>query len=345
MKIQKRKPAYQIIKEKIKEDIFSSKLIGLSESQIIHKFGVSNTTARKVLNDLEEEGLIERKVGKGSSVILNKEKEIKEVGAIFFDIYDPREPYISGVLEGIEEKSKSKNYNLHIFTTRHNSISKNKNFSIYHIITKRKIDGFFILSPIPSYDIELLLNEKIPFVSVSNDYYEYNIPTVLFDSREIIKKIGKDLLEMNYRKIGIITGPKGERGITRGSDYFLTGYKEFLQENNLSYNKEFFLPAEYSEEEGYKKTEKLYSLGNEKPDAIIVTSYIFSKGVLKFIQEKNDWEPFIVLFSEKEIDSPYYIYVSCKRLGEAAFDLLEKNINKLNGEVEKIFIPFEVRRR
>lgn len=345
MKIKKRRPVYQVIKEKIKEGIFSSKLTDLSESQIIHKFGVSNTTARKVLNDLEEEGLIERKAGKGSSVVFNKEKEIKEVGVIFFDIYDTGNPYISNILQGIEEKSKSKNYNLHIFTTRHNSISKNKNLSIYHIITKRKIDGLFILSPIPPCDIELLVDEKIPFVSVGNDYYKYNIPTVLFDYKGTMKEIGSDLLEMNYRKIGVITGPRGEKGIMRGSDYFLIGYKEFLKENNLPYNKQLFLTIEkYNEEVGYKTAEYLYSLGNERPDAIIVTSYITGKGISKFIQGKKDWQPFVILFSEKEITSPYYIFTPYNILGKSAFELLGRYINKGNEKAEKITVPFEIRK-
>ena len=64
----RKKPAYIKIKEIIREQIFSShgKAHFLSESQIIGDFRVSATTARKVLDELQNEGLVERKVGKGS---------------------------------------------------------------------------------------------------------------------------------------------------------------------------------------------------------------------------------------------------------------------------------------
>jgi len=70
IRTEKREPLYKGIKEVLKNDILKRKIGLLSESKIIHQFKVSSTTARRVLNELEEEGFIERKVGKGSIVVL-----------------------------------------------------------------------------------------------------------------------------------------------------------------------------------------------------------------------------------------------------------------------------------
>jgi DNA-binding GntR family transcriptional regulator len=57
-RIEKRRPIIYIeIKEILKKEILSGRLNLLSESKIIHQFKVSSTTARRVLNDLEEEGV------------------------------------------------------------------------------------------------------------------------------------------------------------------------------------------------------------------------------------------------------------------------------------------------
>lgn len=68
----KKDSLYYQIQEEIKEDIQNLKLKEgdkiMSESEICNHYGVSRITAKRALNDLEEEGYIKRIPGKGSFV-------------------------------------------------------------------------------------------------------------------------------------------------------------------------------------------------------------------------------------------------------------------------------------
>jgi LacI family transcriptional regulator len=306
-RIEKRRPIIYIeIKEILKKEILSGRLNLLSESKIIHQFKVSSTTARRVLNDLEEEGLIERKVGKGSIIVLPSEKEIKELWVIFFDIYDPNQPFISEIVKGIEENSRIKRYYLHLYTTRESSISSNHNSSLYHIITKRKIDGLFILSPISEKDINFLKKERMPFVVIGNIYSNTKAITITFDYEKAIKDICGALWEYGYKKIAIVTGPKEERGIKRAGYFCLLSYKKFLKEKGIFYNDKLVKEIEDKKEDGYRIMEEFYLLNKEeRSEAIIITNFKASEGALRFT--KDDWKVFIVPFTDEDIKYPFYV--------------------------------------
>jgi len=328
---------YKEIKGIIKNDILNGKIYLLSESKIIHKFKVSSTTARRVLNELRDEGFIERKVGKGSIIILPSEKKLKELGIIFFNIYDPNQPFISEIIKGIEENSKFKNYHLHIYTTRESAISKNQSFSLYYILTRRKIDGLFILSPISKDDIIFLKKERIPFVVIGNIYSDLKVTTITFDYERGIKNVGKILFRYGYKKIALVTGPKEKNGIKRGGYFCLLGYKKFLKEKGILYNSKLIKEVEnIIEGIGYKIMEEFYMLDKkERPEAIIITNSEISKEALKFF--KDDWKVFIVPFTDKDINHPLYVKFNYYEVGKKAFDLLEKKIEEgIESKKEKI---------
>lgn len=343
-KTKEKKPAYQKIKERLKEDILLGKLKkSLSESQVIYQFKVSPTTARRVLNELEDEGLLERKVGKGSIVISPSENSIKELGVIFFDIFSPNQPFVFELVKGIEEKSVRKNYQLHLYTTRNKPISQNHKSSLFYLITKRKIDGLFILSPIPSSDILFFQKEKIPCVVVGNNYPDIEVPTVMFDSKKAIKEIGIKLLKYGYKKIGLITGPKKKNGIQRSGFFDFLGYKEFLKENNRDYDEKLVKEKEHSEEQGYSAMKEFYILSQkDRPDAVIVASPPAGKGALRFVEENKDWQPFLFSYADEEINCPSYVLVPYKEEGKYAFELLEKQMKDYSAKPEKILVPLKI---
>jgi DNA-binding LacI/PurR family transcriptional regulator len=338
-------PLYRRVKDILKEQILHSpgKINYLSERELISNFNVGITTARKVLNELEEEGLIERKVGKGSIVVHFSERQTKELGVIFFDIFDPCLPFISEIVKGIEEKAKDKNYHLHLYTTRNKSISQNHHSSLFYLVNRRKIDGLFILSPIPLSDILFFQKERIPCVVVSNNYPDTEVSTVMFDHKETIKETGNKLLGLGYKKIGLVTGPTTEGGILRSAYFDISGYKEFLKENDIAYKEDMVKEKEYSEEEGYRALKEFYLMPKKKrPDAIIIASSPASKGALRFVEECKDWQPFIIPFSDEEAVHPCHIPVSYKKLGEVAFTLLERQMEDHYFRPERVFVPLQM---
>jgi len=338
----KRRPIYEKIEVILKEEIMEKKTKFLSESYIIGRFKVSNTTARKVLDRLEEKGLIERKVGIGSIVVNREREKIKEIGILFFDIFQPDRPFISQMIKGIEKEAKEKKYHLHLYTTRGKSFLRYNNNAFYHLLTRREIDGVIILSPISSSDIRFLKKEKIPFV-VTQNYYSYlNVPTVLFDYKKSIKKICEELLKKGYKKIGVITGPKGAEGIKRSRDFILKGYKEFLKENGLPFHRQLFKEREYLEIEGYKAMKEFYSLPEyKKPDLVLIFSSLLSTGAKNFLENNEEWKPIVISFVEEKIEHSNTIFIPYEELGRIVFKLLEEQIKENRIISNRIFIPLE----
>lgn len=335
-------PIYQEIKDVLREGIMLNQTELLSESRIIHSFKVSNITARRVLNELEEEGLLERKVGVGSIVIPFSEKKAKDLGVIFSHIYDPRQSYISEIVKGIEERAQDKGYHLHLYTTRNRPIGRNHHSTLFHLISRKKIAGLLLLSSLPISDLKFLQRERIPLVVTSNDYLTMKVSTVLFDYKKGIKGVGKRLLKLGYRRMGVITGPKGKGDIQRSGDFVLAGYQEFLKEHNLPYDERLFKAREHCEEEGYQAMAEFYHLPEkDRPQAIIASSNRGGRGALKFIKENNDWQPFIILHTEEEMDSPPYVFAPYKEMGRTAFNLLEKHMEDYTAKQEKILVPLK----
>lgn len=338
-KLKEKTPIYARIKQELKEDILAGETKIFSEREIIYKYNVSNTTARRVLNELEDEGLLERKRGYGSIVRTPGKSLNKELGIVFFNIYDSREPFISGIVKGIEEKAREENYHLHIYTTREKPILSNKNSLFYHLISKRKIDGLIILSPLSLADVRFFVKERIPVVSVYN-VYPIDISSVSFNFKDAIKDICEILWSSGKRKIAVVTGAEGKEGIKRSREYVIEGYKEFLGSKGIRCEDGLIKENVITQEDGYKIMEEYHSLSEDKrPDAIIFVSVMAGEGALRFKYSDN-WKPLVIPCVDRYISYPFYIYLPYEKLGGVAFELLKKQI--IERKTEKIFLPVEV---
>jgi DNA-binding LacI/PurR family transcriptional regulator len=345
METVKSKPAYVRIREILRERILSSDTpVGvLSESRIIADFKVSATTAKKVLDELEDEGLVERKVGKGSFVIQSSEKSIKEFGILFFDIYNPQSPFINDIVRGIEERARFEHHYLHLYTTRNRPISENLSSSLFHLISKRKIDGLFLVSPLPADDLEFFRRHAVPFVSVSNCYVGANIPTVLFDHAAMLKGIAGRLLDLGCTRISLITGPRRNNGILRSGHFAFSGYREFLKKNALPYNAALAPEGEHSPEYGYRTMEQFALLPErERPHAVIAVSPPAAKGALKFLETHRAWRPLVIPYSDEKETYPRYVFAPFQKMGEAAFELLVKCLREPSTSTETVLVPLQL---
>lgn len=327
----KRTPKYILIRDALKEEIFDGRLEFISESRIIQRFGVSASTAMKVLNCLKDEGLLVRKVGKGSIVNHPSRKKAKEIGILFFDMYDARDAFISEVVAGFERRARGKNYHLHFYTTRAKSLTGNDSAFSY-LVLNRKIDGLLVLSPIPAADISFFKEKKLPFVVVNNKYTSIEINMVAFDHEQIIYEVCAALKRRGHTKMGLIAGPMGKKEIQRTSDRTIRGYKQFFKDNLLPYNENYIQSRDYAEADGYEMMERFFSLPEqERPGAVIVSNISAGPGIRRYL-ERNPWKPEAVFYSSNSAEHPNSVQFPYDSLGKAAFDILEKQINSYHSE-------------
>jgi DNA-binding transcriptional regulator YhcF (GntR family) len=314
------KPKYVKIKEIIKEEIEGRRINILSEREIIHRFNVSSITARRVLNELEDEGYIERKVGKGSIVI---ERELNDIGIIFYSFKEPGSFFIHQVIEGIEEKAEKNNYHLHLYTTRKKSITETKN-TLYHLLNKNKFKGLIILSPLPENDIKFLKENKIPFVVIANYYPGIDCSYVIYDYKGVTREICERLYKKGARKIGIVISEKGEYGAKRSGDLIYDGYREFLNRKDIK--EEIVIETK----DGVNINEILENI--RKVDFMIigdmkVSDMIIDKGI-----NGN-----FVLYTYKE-GYGRCVFFSFKEYGRIGFDVIDRI---MKGEKENIKIKLK----
>jgi len=315
------KPKYVEINERLRKEIENNRIKVLSERHIIHKFNVSSITARRVLNDLEDEGYIERKVGKGSIVI----EKINEVGVISYDIREAFNSFIPEIIEGIEEEAEKERYYIHLYTTRRKSIIQTKS-SLYHLIDKRKLSGVLILSPLPEDDIRFLKERDIPFVVIANYYPDIKCSYVIYDYKGITKQICRMLYRRGKRRIGILISQKGEYGTKRSGDLMYEGYEGFLKEEGIK-------DGTILEMKGRINMRELID-AMKKVDSMIIGSTIVSDNVLRRKMGGN-----FILYTHKDVDDPRVVYFPLKDYGKIGFDVLNRLIKGEKGDIKVILKP------
>jgi len=324
MKTGKRIPAYQRIKNTLRTAILDGNQATLSESLIIRRFAVSSATAGRVLNELEDEGLVERKVGKGSVVNRPADKAIKEFGAVFFDIYTAQDLFVSDIVRAIEEKAKDVHFHLHLYTTRARRIANSPDSSLHHLIVQRRIDGLFLLSPLPVEDVRFLLDSRIPCVALANRYPGLPIPSVTSDFAPAVLVAGRRLLAMGHRRIGLVTGPAQTSDIERGRDFMMTAYRSLLEHLHLPNDSALLQKTDLSEPGGRQAMAAWHQLpAGQRPQAVFVTGVKQSAGVSAYLKEHSDWQPLIVAMADRHGDFAVYLFSSSDALGRAAYDLMQ----------------------
>lgn len=343
MKTRQTIPAYQRIKSVLRAEILDGKQETLSESRIIRRFDVSSATARRVLNELEDEALLVRKVGKGSVVQRPSDKTIKELGAVFFDIFSVQDMFVGDIIRAIEEKAKAVHFHLHLYTTRARGIANSPDLSLHHLIVQRRIDGLFLLSPLPVEDVRFLLDTRIPCVALANRYPDLPIPSVTSDFTPAVLNAGRRLLAMGHRRIGLVSGPAQPSNIESGRNFMMTAYQSLLEHLHLPDNSELLQKTDLSESGGHQAMTAWYQLpADQRPQAMLVTSVKQSLGVHAFLNEHPDWRPFAIYMAEQHDDFAVYLFSSSDALGRAAYDLIQAYIQSLSVPPPSIQVPVEL---
>lgn len=342
MAVCKRIPVYQSILDNLKQQILSAppKIHFLSESKIINDFNVSATTARKVLDELEHLGLVKREQGRGSIVISPNEKQVKDFAAIFFKMYDPKAIFISDIILGIHEKMQNKTGIFHLLCTGNQPIGKNNTSTINYLVTHHKIQGLFILSPIHEQDIRFFIQERMPFVILSNKYTGIEVPCVIPDYRKVIFNICDWLTQSGCLKIGFITSLRCPKKIQKSGDFIYSAHREFLEQKGLPFREDFFKEKGTEEKEGYRAMSEFFAMpSGNRPQAIVVTQADIARGAMHFMEEKQ-WHPVLIPFAEQPINYPHYVLGNFRQMGIAAFNLMERQIQEQRFLNETVMVPF-----
>ncbi|MFH0796257.1 MAG: GntR family transcriptional regulator [Candidatus Omnitrophota bacterium] len=324
-----------------------------TDREICRLFKVSQPTARSALAILVKERLLKRISSRGTFVQKGAGNTIKRK-SMAIGVISPLEsdyPHVLGI-KGIENVAGK--YGYHIILSDFGLNEESNEIAGYEklpelveSLKRRKVDGIVIISLFKKEDYEApqcLQTPDVPFVLINWSITKPAISSVIADYEDGAYKAVLHLLDLGYKTIGFIGGPKDRKA---NIDRF-NGYKKALAERKIEYKPEFVYPEnpDFDEKSGYETTTKILRL-KELPRAIFAVTDALALGALNAIKDSGLKVPediALVGFDNlplsthtrptlTSVTQPYY------ELGVNAMTLLQEKIAGNNNYPVKMLIP------
>lgn len=231
------RPMYQVLKGDLELEIREGRLkpgqLVPSESALIARYQVSSTTARRCLDELEGEGLLERKRGKGTYVsalagMLNKDR----VAVVVKDLLSLTHPFLATVVGTLELALERAGAHVVIVRARFGEDSADPAAHLLDLLEHEGIEHAFILSNMPLRMIEPLLERGIKCLGVNTRYQDDRIPHISMNFGESVLRSLRELALRGHRSIAILTQeiPMAEVGVLNSASLLAKAYGEIRQE-------------------------------------------------------------------------------------------------------------------
>jgi LacI family transcriptional regulator len=256
-----------------------------------------------------------------------KLKTSKSIGVIFPDIENP---FFLRFIKKVEELAYDKGYSVILCITEHDT-KKEKEY--IKTLQGKLVDGYIVIptSSMRSKEYEeLFIGENVIFVDRNSNIR--NEICIKLDNIKASKMVVDYFVGLGHRRIGIINIPLN---ITPGIERF-EGYRIALKDNNIEFDPELIMNADYSIENAYQKTKELMELKN-RPTAIYSTGILTSVGCLKYLVNATIKIPEDVSFigidelydySELLMNKPTVIKQPVEEFAIKAIYLLQKKMGK-----------------
>lgn len=326
----------------IKAKIASGKLrVGdqlTSQNELANEYSVSLITIKKALADLNREGVIYTRIGKGSFVSNTATHvDFTKLKTIGFVLKDLESPFFSRILASVEKKLSEEKYNLLLSST---AGKEDREESMIQHFLEIGVNGLIIASMsreyIASPIIRKLHEEKFPYVVVSYIADE-DISYVGTDHEQGAFIATQHLIKLDYKKIGYINGIHGEKGSLLGN-LRKKGYLAALKQYNVAYNPDyeymFQLRGEWNDyQSGYEIGVQFVNSSN-RPEALFAFDDLSALGFEKAVLENGLQVPHdvaLVGFDDikRGVSAPVpltTVHQPMLEIGEVAVDMIHKKI-------------------
>jgi GntR family transcriptional regulator of arabinose operon len=277
---------YEDLAKKIYEGYFPLNGLLPSEKEIGKIYSVERTTVRKSLDLLVNDGLIQKFQGVGAKVV-SREKVQKAISnlkksdtILFFlaktsyNVDRLTQPYYTLIFFHLERELKRKGYK-----TIYSTISENDD--IEELLKKHTYAGIIFASyGVDQRHLDYVKENKIPFVTVNNDYQ--NGVAIAPDNFMGGYIIGNHLIDLGHTKIGLLKGI-----ITDASCYQrLTGFKIALSEHGLQIEDKYVATANWVADKALIETRGLLEKNRDDlPTAIFAFNDEMALSAMRVIHE------------------------------------------------------------
>lgn len=198
------------------------------------------------------------------------------------------------------------------------------------VLMQRQVDGLIVFPEENEEDVIRYVQEKgIPVLMVDNLVENVPCDAILTDNVSGTYEAVERLIQLNHRRIGIITGPQTMYTARER----LKGYERAHEDYHIEKDGDLVRVGGYNIDGGYRSMVELLELENP-PTAVVMGNYYTAIGTLKAINERKlripqdisvvsfDYLEFSCIL-EKEITS---ICQQCDEMGKMAATKLVKRI-------------------
>lgn len=198
-----------------------------SENQLSLKFNISRIPAKRALQELEAEGLIYRKQGKGSFIKQENGADGERISVCLF-LPNTVSVFINEIIAGVQDFFNTVDVELYITLTGNDSLVEET--MVYSALNKN-FNGFLVFPVVyHTYNDALLklVLKRFPIVFLGRSLPGLNISSVCCDHYNQTYNATEYLIKEGHKDIGFISEP-GESSISYLER--LRGYRNCIYEN------------------------------------------------------------------------------------------------------------------
>jgi DNA-binding LacI/PurR family transcriptional regulator len=201
-------PKYIQIKDQlhsmIRSEEYSDGKPFFTEKEICEKYGVSSITAKRVLNELSQLGIVERRRGAGTFVCKNsctqQETSHKVIGVLLYEPFHILIPWMVDILKEAALAAKEKDCDLKILISSGSSATR--------VVENTHVDGLVVAChEITDKELEFLRDRYQNLITLGRGENIEGIHTINCSSLVTMLLIGEHLASLGHRRVGFVHGP------------------------------------------------------------------------------------------------------------------------------------------
>jgi len=230
-----------------------------------NRHSVRGATREKILKIANRLGYMPNRIARS---LVSKKSDL--ISLIVADISNQ---FFAEISRGIEDRARENGY--HVIFSSTDDDPKNLE-SCVRMMREMGVDGFIIAAvSLKEPIVDELLDQEIPVVLINRRIKKSNVNYVVVDNYKGAYLAVEHLINIGYKKIGIISG---RSSVSTGKER-LQGYRKGLLDHGLKFKKEYSSQGPFTEAHGKKAAQKMLTLKN-RPEAIFAASDNIALGVM-----------------------------------------------------------------
>jgi len=226
-------PLYQLMKSDLQQAIALGELAPgtrvPSESQLIARYKASSTTARRALDELEQQGFLKRIRGKGTFVSdLASMLRQRQVAVLIRDFETLSHPFIARILSVIEQTVEGANIHLSIQRIPPASDPEAAGRALLSSLRYDRSEFALVFSSVPLAVLQPMVDDGIKCLGVGTRYLDARIPHVATDSESTYVKGLSAFASAGHRRIVVLISeaPMAVQGVCNSASWIPAAWQK-----------------------------------------------------------------------------------------------------------------------